>query len=135
MAQTLASRTLSIGIDRDWREVYEFTHQPRNFPRWASGLADSLKQQGDHWIATAPEGQVKVWFTPRNDYGVLDHRVELPGGVVAYVPLRVIENGPGAEVLLTLFRLPDMDDATFSRDAKWVAKDLAALKGLLERKR
>jgi hypothetical protein len=64
---------------------------------------------------------------------VLDHRVELPGGTVIYIPLRVIENGSGAEVLLTLFRQPDMDDASFARDATWVAKDLQALKALLEK--
>jgi hypothetical protein len=34
--------------------------------------------------------------------------------------------------MLTLFRLPDMSDADFARDAEWVARDLAALKVLLE---
>jgi hypothetical protein len=133
MAETLYARTLSVSIQRLWTEVYDFACHPMNFPRWASGLADSLRQEGDHWVAAAPEGQARVWFTPRNDYGVLDHRVELPGGAVLYIPLRVIENGPGAEVLLTLFRQPGMDEATFDRDIKWVMKDLQALKGLLEK--
>jgi hypothetical protein len=35
-------------------------------------------------------------------------------------------------VTLTLFRLPGMDDAAFERDAGMVAKDLSALKALLE---
>ena len=34
---------------------------------------------------------------------------------------------------MTLFRAPGMDDATFERDQGMVAKDLAALKALLER--
>ena len=56
----------------------------------------------------------------------------LATGIEIYIPLRVIANGTGAEVMLTLFRLPEMTDAVFARDAEWVAKDLAALKALLE---
>jgi hypothetical protein len=83
-------------------------------------------------VAEAPAGQVRIRFTGRNDFGVLDHHVILATGAEIYIPLRVIANGTGAEVTLTLFRLPEMTDAVFARDAEWVAKDLAALKALLE---
>ena len=86
-------------------------------------------------MAAAPEGEARVWFSPRNDQGVLDHRVELPGGLLLYIPLRVIANGDGAEVMLTLFRQPGVDDEAFARDAQWVLKDLQALKLLLEKGR
>jgi hypothetical protein len=132
MAATLEARTVSIAIRRDWREVYDFAHRPENFPRWASGGAKSLRREGDDWVAEAPEGQVRIRFTGRNDFGVLDHHVILATGAEIYIPLRVIANGTGAEVMLTLFRLPEMTDAIFARDAEWVAKDLAALKALLE---
>jgi hypothetical protein len=46
--------------------------------------------------------------------------------------MRVIANGTGSEVLLTLFRLPDMTVEAFARDAEWVERDLKALKELLE---
>ena len=132
MVTTLEARTVSIAIDRDWREVYDFVHRPENFPRWASGVAKSLRREGDDWIAEAPEGSVRIRFTKRNRFGVLDHHVILASGVEIYIPLRVIPNGVGAEVMLTLFRLPEMSDAIFARDAEWVARDLAALKALLE---
>ena len=130
---TYESRTISVAINRPWREVYDFACIPENFPQWASGLANSLRRDGEVWVAEAPEGLVEVRFSPRNDYGVLDHHVVLPGGAEIYIPLRVIANGDGAEVALTLFRLPDMTDEIFARDAAWVAKDLAKLKALLER--
>jgi hypothetical protein len=129
---TLEARTVSTTIRRDWREVYDFAHRPENFPRWASGVAKSLHREGDGWVAEAPEAPVRIRFTPRNDLGVLDHHVILASGVEIYIPLRVIANGTGAEMMLTLFRLPDMNDAVFARDAEWVARDLAALKALLE---
>jgi hypothetical protein len=46
--------------------------------------------------------------------------------------VRVVPNGSGSEVIFTLFRQAGMTDAIFARDAEWVAKDLAALKALLE---
>jgi hypothetical protein len=46
--------------------------------------------------------------------------------------MRVIANGAGSEVTLTLFRQPDMSDAKFAEDAEWVARDLRRLKDVLE---
>lgn len=64
----------------------------------------------------------------------MDHYVDTGGedGEV-YIPLRVIRNGDGAEVMLTLFRQPEMSDTKFAADAKWVARDLQALKTLVTR--
>lgn len=62
----------------------------------------------------------------------MDHWVELENGSVVHIPLRVIANGDGAEVLLTLFRQPDMTDEIFQRDQDWVGRDLAALKSWIE---
>jgi hypothetical protein len=46
--------------------------------------------------------------------------------------MRVIANGDGSEVVLTLIRLPDVTDEQFASDAEWVERDLRALKALLE---
>ena len=132
MTATLEAHTVSISIRRDWREVYDFAHRPENFPRWASGAAKSLRRDGDAWVAEAPQGRVEIRFTERNGLGVLDHHVILATGAEIYIPLRVIANGTGAEVMLTLFRLPEMTEAVFARDEEWLARDLAALKALLE---
>ena len=128
---TQPSRTLSIAIERPWRDVYRFLAAPANFALWASGLGSSLSESDGRWTADGPEGRVEVRFTPENPYGVVDHRVLAPGGEVS-VPMRVVENGDGCEVLVTLFRTPAMDDARFAADAAWIERDLAALKALLE---
>jgi len=127
----LAARTYSVTIDRDWRDVYEAIWRPEIFPRWASGLTDaSLRPEGDGWIADSADGPVHIRFTPHNDHGVMDHIVETAEGEV-HVPLRVVRNGRGAEVMLTLYRQPAMDDERFAADAKWVNRDLARLRSLL----
>jgi hypothetical protein len=125
-------RTLSIAIDRPAAEAYEFLSAPENFPKWASGLAGSLRKAGDEWIADTPEGRAVVRFSERNLHGVLDHSVTLPRGVTIYVPLRVVPKDEGCELVLTLFRRPEMSDESFAADAAWVMRDLDTAKRILE---
>ena len=114
---TVESRVLTVRIELPLSEVYDFLALPVNFPKWASGMAP---------------GNENVTFTPRNDHGIADHTVHLPDGGEVYVPLRAIRNGTGTEVQMTLLRQPEMDDAKFTADAEWIAKDLHVLKSLLE---
>ncbi|SDQ90860.1 hypothetical protein SAMN05444161_1037 [Rhizobiales bacterium GAS191] len=132
MTLTQPSRTLSVRIERAFGETYDFLAEPQNFPQWASGLGQSFAFADGVWTAQTPLGTVRIAFTPRNGFGVLDHRVTLPGGADVEVPMRVIANGEGSEVLFTLFRLPDMSPEKFAEDAAWVERDLATLKALLE---
>jgi len=125
-------RQITVSIARPADQVYAFAHRPENFPKWAAGLGSGLTRDGDRWVAHGPDGDVHVRFSPENPYGVLDHWVTLPDGTEISIPLRVVANDDGAEVTLTLFRVPGMDDATFERDQGMVAKDLVTLKALLE---
>jgi hypothetical protein len=130
---TLPARIVHRSIDRDWRAVYAFAAKPENMPLWASGLASGLTRDGDDWIADGgPIGNVRVRFAPANDFGVIDHTVILPDGRVVENALRVMPNGDGAEVMFTLLRQPNMDDAAFESDAAHVARDLDALARLME---
>lgn len=129
----LRARTYSISIRRGWRDLYAQIWPPQFFRNWAAGLSESaLRQEGDHWVAENEDGAIRIRFSPHNDYGVMDHWVTLPDGGTVHIPLRVIENGDGAEVMLTLFRQPDMDDERFAADARAINRDLATLKRLAE---
>lgn len=131
----LPARIIHIGIDRPWREVYAFAADPENMQHWASGLASGLTREGDDWIGDGgPIGKVRVRFAPGNHYGILDHTVTMENGLVVDNPLRVMANGDGAEVMFTLLKRQDLDDAGFEADAAHVLKDLQALKALLEKK-
>jgi hypothetical protein len=129
---SLPARTLSITIARPLDEAYAFARKPENFPKWAAGMSSSLHREGDQWVAQTPEGEAIVRFSDANAYGVLDHKVLLPGKPEISIPLRMIANGEGTEVLLTLFTQPGMTDADVERDAEAIARDLKALKTLLE---
>ena len=98
----------------------------------AAGLGKAVKRTGENWEVDTEQGPVGLRFTPHNQYGVLDHTVILPDGTEIYVPMRVVPNGKGSEVMLVLFRQPGVDDAELARDAGLMQNDLATLKALLE---
>jgi hypothetical protein len=66
-------RTISVSIDRDWREVYAYASQPQNLPHGASGLGSGVERSGEEWTAKGPKGPIRIAFAPPNDYGVLHH--------------------------------------------------------------
>jgi hypothetical protein len=132
------SRVVTRQVACDWRRAYALAADPVRLPEWASGLADGVvTREGGHWVAQTPSGRARLRFAPANELGVMDHWV-LPEGASegapeVYVPFRVIEVSPGrCELQFTLLRLPGMDDQAFERDAAWIARDLQALKQLLE---
>ena len=129
---TRDSLTLSIRIERDAGEVYAFASQPENMPRWAAGLGSTVTRDGEAWVVQTPQGRLRLDFARPNAFGVLDHSVTLPDGSGVDVPMRVVPNGSGAEVLFTLFRQPGMSAEAFERDAGLVRADLATLKRLME---
>ncbi|MET9814306.1 SRPBCC family protein [Streptomyces sp. NPDC006355] len=129
---TRTSRHLSISVDRPAQEVYDYVSDPGNIPGWAPGLARSVERLDGRWVGESPMGRVVIVFTPRNDFGVLDHDVTLPSGETVRNPMRVIADGPGCEVVFTLRRQPWMSDEEFRRDAEAVSADLAALKRVME---
>jgi hypothetical protein len=132
---SLESRHLSERIDRPAQEVYAYASEPANLPRWAPGLGSSVEQVDGHWFADTPGGRIRLAFAPRNDFGVLDHYVTLGSGEVLYIPMRVIADDSGSEVLFTLRRGRDMTDAEFKADADAVLADLARLRQILEARR
>lgn len=125
------TRQLSVPVNCAAADAYAFLSVPENFPKWGSGLAGSLRKAATGWIAETPEGPATVRFSERNAYGVLDHAVDTPRGSV-YVPLRVVPRGQACELVLTLFRRPEMSDEKFAADAEWVMRDLNAAKRILE---
>lgn len=130
---TMAARTIGVTIARDWRGLYDEFRHPEAFARWASGMSEAGVHAVDGaWVGEGPQGPIRVRFSPENAFGVLDHWVTPEGGTEIAIPLRILANGEGAEVILTLFRQPGMGDETWERDGEWVAKDLATLKRIAE---
>jgi hypothetical protein len=127
-----ASRVVSQACDVAADTVYEFAHRVENLPRWAAGLTTRLVHEDGEWFTDTPDGRIRIAMTPRNAFRVMDHDVTLPGGLTVHNAFRVTPTGDGSLLSFVVLRLPGMTDAEFDRDAGLVAKDLQALKSLLE---
>jgi hypothetical protein len=129
------NETITCPIQRTAKELYETFWRPENFPLWASGLSGSTMSRDEvGWKAEAPggEGTIRITFTDYNDLGIMDHWVDLGNGRTIYVPLRIIEDGEGSKVMITIFRQPEMSSEKFAEDVAWAKRDLEALKALAE---
>jgi len=130
----LESRTISISVAVPADAVYAFASKPENLPRWATGLGTSVQRVAGEWFTETPQGRVKFRFAETNPFGILDHYIT-PAEAEVYVPMRVVPNREGSEILFTLFRQPGVSDAGFQRDIAWVHRDLNRLKEVLEASR
>jgi Polyketide cyclase / dehydrase and lipid transport len=128
------SRTVSVSIDCPPTRAYDFVCDPANLPQWAAGLGQSVSRVADEWIVQTSSGPMRLRFVERNELGVLDHRVILESGEEIFVPMRVVANGAGSEIMVTVFRLPGMTAEAFARDVGLVEQDLKTLKRTLEGK-
>jgi hypothetical protein len=133
MTMTFTAKHISVSINRSSTHVYEFASNPENLPKWAAGLSGSIRRVNEEWIAESPMGTVKVKFTEKNKFGVLDHDVTLSSADKFYNPVRVFPNNDGSELVFTVYRRPGVSDQEFAADAAAVEKDLAKLKKLLEK--
>ncbi len=113
--------------------MYAIARDVEHLPHWATGLSTGTLEVIDDNIVEldTPIGRARAEFAPRNDAGVLDHTVTLPGGIRSYNPMRVTPHPYGAEVTLTVMRL-DSTDAEFERDCDLVREDLRRLALLAE---
>lgn len=126
------SHTLSISIARKPEQVARYVADPRNLPQWAGAFCKSVRAEGDGWRIQTEEGEFGLHFHASIEHGILDHVVEIAEDVQVYVPMRVVANGEGCEVLFTLFRMPAMTEERWRNDLAMVSKDLEQLKRVLE---
>jgi hypothetical protein len=130
---TFDAQHVSVSINRPPDQVYAFVSNPANLPKWAAGLSGSIENVNGDWIAESPMGRVKVQFAAYNSFGILDHEVTLPSGVMVSNPMRVFANGEGSELIFTVYRRPGIPDQEFAEDVQAVRNDLEVLKTFLER--
>ena len=101
---------MNISINSKPQVVYDFISNLENLPRWAPKTFPSIKEMNGEWVVETQQGKIKVVLTERNNFGILDHHVKLTSGVEIYIPMRVIKNANGSEVMLTVFQTPEMTD-------------------------
>lgn len=129
---TYPACTLTISIDCPPARVQAFVTDPRNLPSWGHGLGNSVRSEAEQWFVSTPQGEVQIRFAEPNPFGVIDHWVRISPELEIHVPMRVLPNGAGSEVLFTLFQPATMSAEQLAVDIGLVEQDLQRLKQVLE---
>src|SRR5687767_9345647 len=60
---TYPVKNISISINKSAEEVYQFTSDPENFPKWID-FVKSMTNHGQFWIGKTDLGDIKIKFAP-----------------------------------------------------------------------
>lgn len=122
----------SADIQAPPEKVYAFIADPMNWPRYAVVNLRSVSPGLDGWfnvVTKFGEGQLKV--NGVKEFGLFDHVWKDPQATWQ-VYGRVVPNGAGSTVIMTLFRPPVMSDEMFDHSMKEMDVEMAKLKEILE---
>lgn len=126
-------KTIAVSINCPVEAVYEFLADPLNLPTWLADIGPSIQHVRDNeWVVDAPAGRFTFRFSPRNSFGILDFVVFREGEPEIPMRVRVVANGDGTDLMLTVYQKPETDDAIHASEVEWIRADVATLKTLLE---
>lgn len=123
---------INVSIDRDPGSVFEFVSQPESLPQWARMFCKLLEPSGGDWYVHTPDGRVRIRFDEDVTSGIMDHFIRPDNGIEFMVPMRVVPNNAGSEIIFTLFRDPDISNEKFALTIDWVRRDLNMLNEILK---
>ena len=122
----------SVDIAAAPDRIFAFLSDPMNWPRYAVVNLKSVSPGLDGWfnaVTKFGEGQIKVDGV--KEFGILDHVWRDPQAAWK-VYSRVVPNGEGSTVMMTLFQPPVMTDPQFDQAMKEMDIEMAKLKELME---
>ena len=137
----LETTTLSVTIDAPFKDVTADLADPTTHPEWATEFfAGPVEARGDEGelVAEVPMmgGRVRFAVAADVDAGTVDlylAPVGVPFGPP--LPVRVIPNGDGVDVLWTLTRYPGTPEAAWEAGVESMRRELDRLRDRHESRR
>lgn len=133
MKKISRSAIKSTDIQAPPETVYAFLSDPMNWPQYAVVNLLSVSPGQDGWFKAVTkfgEGELKV--NGVKELGLFDHVWKDPQATWQ-VYSRVVPNGDGSTVMMTLFKPPAMSDQQFDHSMEEMDIEMAKLKEILER--
>ena len=132
MRKISRSTIKSVDIAATPERVFAFLADPMNWPRYAVvNLRSVTKGEGGWHNALTKFGEGQIRIEAAEEHGIFDHVWKDPQATWK-VYSRVVPNGEGSTVMMTLFQPPVMTDAQFDAAMKEMDVEMAKLKELME---
>jgi hypothetical protein len=132
MKRIARSAIKSVDIEAAPDKVFTFLSNPMRWPEYAVVNLRSVSPGQNGWFKAVTkfgEGEIKV--NGIKELGVFDHVWKDPQATWQ-VYSRVVPNGDGSTVLMTLFQPAIMTDAQFDQAMREMDIEMAKLKEILE---
>ena len=132
MNKIARSATKTADIQAPPEKAYAFLADPMNWPQYAVVNLRSVSPGQNGWFKAVTkfgEGELKI--NEGKDLGLFDHVWKDPQASWQ-VYSRVVPNGDGSTVTMTLFQPPVMSDEQFDHAMKEMDVEMAKLKEILE---
>lgn len=133
MNKIARSATKSADIQAPPEKAYAFLADPMNWPQYAVVNLRSVSPGQNGWFKAVTkfgEGELKI--NGVKELGLFDHIWKDPQASWQ-VYSRVVPNGDGSTVTMTLFQPPVMSDEQFDHAMKEMDVEMAKLEEILER--
>src|SRR3989304_2114329 len=93
--------TISVSINAKPEKVWEFVSDLNNWKQFSDFGKNLEKISENEWVTHTTQGNIKVYPQFDKEKFLLDHRVIIASGEVAFIPYRVVPNGDGSELIMT----------------------------------
>jgi Polyketide cyclase / dehydrase and lipid transport len=129
--QTTQSLTRSTTVAAAPSAVLDLVGDPRTLPRWAPAFARGVRpDEGDRWVVDSGAGEFVIRVLRRSD----------AAGTVDFVApdedrglfTRVVPNGDGSELVLTLIISPQITPEALERQTAVLEAEVRAIRDLCE---
>ena len=126
------SHVIYLPLRRSAAEVYRFLVRPQNYAEWAAVTGPMLHLGERDWRVSTAFGERIVRFCAPNDLFVLDHAVFREGDAPVMLPMWLVPNGEGCELVFVFYRRPGISEEQFASAIEWINTDFLTLRSLLE---
>ncbi len=135
---TMTTATVRITIDAPFDEVVSDLADPATHPEWGTEFFDGPARPGEEGevIVTVPRmgGEVRARVDADPGSGRIDLYLAPQGQPFGPpLPVRVVPNADGVDVLFTLARFPGQSDADWAEGLASMERELPKLKARHER--
>ena len=133
---TLPTDTVRVTIDAPVTRVANDLADVAAHPSWATEFFEgSARRDGAEWLVQVPRmgGPARMRIDADAERGIVD--MYLAPGEAPYgppLPVRVVPNGDGCDVLFTLTRSPGLDDQQWAAALDSMSRELQQLRSRLE---
>lgn len=124
--------TITASINVPPEVVWEYVANLSNWKNFSDFGKDIEHIEGDIWIFHTSQGDVKVINHFDKERLLLDQTCILASGEEQFIPYRVVPNGTGAELMMSIFKGSTSTEEEYKEQIHWAEVELNNVKQILE---